>query len=433
MGATNRVELKVGADTRSAQAVMARFGEWLKGGFGMAVADRITSAFQRIPQAIQQAIETGIRFNSTIEDAQLGMAGLLRAIAPERFGTLEDALSASSVLMRELRKEAETTAATFGQLVEATQGLMGPALSAGIPIDRVAKLASMIARTVGTVMPGAPGYQIMQEGRALLTGDIGPAAFVAKSIPGITKQGIDDATKAGRLFEYLEDKLGAFNEAAARGAETFTVLASNLKDAFEGVTADATTPLFTDLKTFLKDLRALVQSAEFQQALKVISNAASIAVKAATPAARQGLSGVSMFAEVLRLGGGLQTAVITSAYAAASSEVRAMGPAIGEAIASQLRPSPSEARSTMHWGAVGWTPSAPPNAGARPIPQNTISDLMKGRGIGGPQSSLSSSGLFLTRAEAYMQRRGIELQRTMVDELRRIRELLTGKGITLEW
>lgn len=46
---------------------------------------------------------------------------------------------------------------------------------------------------------------------------------------------------------------------------------------------------------------------------------------------------------------------------------------------------------------------------------------------------MSASGLYLTRAEAYVQRQGLSLQRTMVDELRRIREVLTGKGLTLEW
>lgn len=117
---------------------------------------------------------------------------------------------------------------------------MGPALTAGVPINRIPALSSMIARAVSTVMPNSPGYQIMQEGRAMITGELGSAAMVARSIPGITSQGIQQARQAEKLFEYLEEKLGAFNEAAGRSAETLSVLRSNLADAFQGATSEAT-------------------------------------------------------------------------------------------------------------------------------------------------------------------------------------------------
>ena len=58
--------------------------------------------------------------------------------------------------------------------------------------------------------------QIGQEARALLTGQIGPDAQVARSL-GITGDQIKSAIKAGTLFEFLETKMGAFNTAADLG------------------------------------------------------------------------------------------------------------------------------------------------------------------------------------------------------------------------
>lgn len=96
MGLANKVELQVGANTSKAQASMAAFGNWLKTGFGIDIAGRLNSALMRIPAALQQAIETGIRFNSMLEDSELGIAGLLRAIARSALcSSLDAALAAS--------------------------------------------------------------------------------------------------------------------------------------------------------------------------------------------------------------------------------------------------------------------------------------------------------------------------------------------------
>jgi hypothetical protein len=434
MGANSKIELQVGADTQKAQASIAAFGNWLKSGFGLAVANRLTNALARIPEAIAKAVETGLKFNSTLEDAELGMAGLLRAIAPEKFATLDAALAASQGMMRDLRKEAETTAATFGQLVEASQGLMGPALTAGIPLEKMAKLASMIARTVGTVMPGAPGYQIMQEGRALLTGDIGPAAFVAKTIPGITKQAIDEATRAGRLFEFLEERLGAFNEVATRGAETFTVLTSNLKDAFEGVMGDSTKPLFDNLKSFLKDLRSLVLSPEFQRAVAILGNVASAGVETSSAMLRSTIAGGDAFAMTLAYAGNLGMALSSGLVAAGNAEERAFGRNLGEFIAASLAPrmsspsTPGQAFTTQHWGTVGMAPAMDQSPS-----KERLADLVKSMALSTPKSGFSAAGLYLTRAEAHMQRQGLNLQKAMLDKLSQIEQRLAGRGLQLEW
>lgn len=433
MAARSKVELQVGADTKQAEKVFQSFGQWLKGGFGIDISNRLNAALLRVPQAIQRAVETGVKFNQTLEDSELGIAGLLRAIAPERFSTLDAAIAASAGMMRELRREAESTSATFGQLVEASQGLMGPALTAGIPLDRMARLASMIARTVGTVMPGAPGYQIMQEGRALLTGDIGPAAFVAKSIPGITREAIQEATKMGRLFEFLEERLGAFNEAAERGSSTFTVLASNLKDAFEGVTADATKPLFDSLKDFLRGLRDLVESPTFREAIGNLSLAAKAGVETGGTVMSGLLTGYNRAVSMLEhmfsgaaVGWG-QDGIYGAMQGIGQGALDYMAGRVGARIAEGmvLRPGLPAEQTPSGAATSGW------NTPAKSITAKALAEAMRGLELRAPTSGISRSGLFVTRAEAFMQRQGLNLQRTMVEELKEIRAALTTRGIQI--
>lgn len=117
-----RIQVKVGADVADAQRVMARFGEWIKGGFGIQLANRLTQVFERVPAMLEKTLKVGVAFNSTLEDAELGFAGLLRAISPENFKSLDEAINGSREVIKGLRREAETTASTFEQLVTATQG-----------------------------------------------------------------------------------------------------------------------------------------------------------------------------------------------------------------------------------------------------------------------------------------------------------------------
>jgi hypothetical protein len=438
MAERNRVELEVNANTRGAQAAMASFGDWLKTGFGIDIAGRLTSAFAQLPQMLERALKVGVQFNSTLEDAELGFAGLMRAIDPDRFKSLDDALNGSRKVIKELRKEAESTAATFEQLVEATQGLMGPALSAGVPLEKLPQLSSMIARTVGTVMPGAPGYQIMQEGRALITGDIGPSAMVAKSIPGITKQGIEEAKASGKLFEYLQDKLGAFNEAAGRSGQTLTVLTSNLQDAFQGQMADATTGLFASLKDFVRMLTDLVKSDAFSETMSNLAAGASLVVGGGTEAAPGLMYYFNRFTENL-----------SDELASASSGFtglmdfglkRSMSAKDMEDYLAKDRDVAKEARKDLRQRAAAEADSAkippPSKKAAIPAPRDPdklYAALLKDTSFAAPKSSLASAGLYLTQAQAILSRQSLNLQTTMARELTSIREFLIRSKFEVTW
>lgn len=274
-----KVQLQVGADTREAvskfDALFARIADGMKLGLGLDVGQRITQAIAEIPQRLKGWMDTGIAFNSQLESANISIAAMLHQFDKSKWGSMEAGLKTSAELIKAMRHEAETTVATFEDLLGASQVFMGPALSAGLRAEQVPALASMLSRAVSTLLGPqfANPMQLAQEGRALLTGDIGPDATVARQL-GITRQDILQARQSGRLLEFLTGKLGAFNEAAELSAQSLSGLKSNLQDAWNGISAEATKPVFERLKKITSDVIRYVGSPEFERGAIALGQAA---------------------------------------------------------------------------------------------------------------------------------------------------------------
>lgn len=214
-------------------------------------------------RALSGTVGAGIKFNDTIEGVRIGLAGMLRQMQPGMFRTWEMAIGGAERIMSGLKIEALTTVATFQDLAEATQGLIGPILSSGIPLEKASATAALMARATSALMPWARGGQIIQEGRALMTGNINQNAFIANAL-GITREQVMEARRAGRMYEFLTEKLGAFNRASSEAANTLNGLTSNLRDAFEFAMAEASEGVFSELKSFVSSVKEYVGGPEFK-------------------------------------------------------------------------------------------------------------------------------------------------------------------------
>ena len=237
--------------------VFGAIGSDMFGAIGGAVA------IGSITRAFEGAISTGLKFNETVEGVRIGLAGMMMQMHPGMFKTWESATTGAEKILAGLKVEALTTVATFQDLAQATQGLIGPILSAGIPLEKASATAAMIARATSAIMPWAREGQIIQEGRALLTGNINQNAFIANAL-GISREQIMEARKAGTVMEFLNKKLGAFNIASAEAANTLSGLISNTRDAFQFSMGEATESMLSQLKTFVIDIKAYVGSQEFK-------------------------------------------------------------------------------------------------------------------------------------------------------------------------
>ena len=189
-------------------------------------------------------ITEGVQFNSTLEQAALGIAAVQKQANPAKFRTFDDALNASASTIELLKKKAAESPATFEQLVSGLQGISGAATAANIPLRKQVDLVVMMSQALSGL--GIRSEQILQESRALLTGNITEDAAAAKLL-GITSQDIAKAKEGGQLFEFLSAKMSAFAEAGKRGQNTFATAASNLEDALTQLKGRVAEPIFSAL------------------------------------------------------------------------------------------------------------------------------------------------------------------------------------------
>jgi hypothetical protein len=275
--AQRKIDILVEANARTQQAqreinalsnAAKNFVQGIAQGFGQAAYGQIQNAILGIPKAFADAVKEGIRFNQTLETAQLGISAILRQFDGGRLDTFNKAFQVSGVLMDEIRERAQTSAASVETLVESYQTLAGALFAAKVPMQDHIRLTTLLANAITGA--GLPQEQIAQEARAILTGTITQDARFAKMLFSDPKlrQSYDQARGRGQLGPWLEQNLKSFDEAAKRSGNTLSVISSNLKDAYSAVMGLLTVDLFEELKGFLQALTEFIKSPAFKQMLK---------------------------------------------------------------------------------------------------------------------------------------------------------------------
>lgn len=240
----------------------------LKMGFLGGVGFNAVGLVAQIPAQINQVISKGVQFNATLESAQLGVAAVMKQFdSAGRFKTFDSALAESTKAIELLKKAAAESPATFEQLVQAYQGTAGAMASSGMTIQQQVQTIVTMSQTLAGL--GIRNEQILQETRALLTGNITEDAAAAR-ILGITKAMVEKAKSEGKLFDFLMEKTSAFAEAGKRGATTFNTAMSNVEDVFTQTAAELTKDIFaTQREGFLK-LSEAMKTNEFRDGLQSI-------------------------------------------------------------------------------------------------------------------------------------------------------------------
>lgn len=211
----------------------------------------------------------GIKFNQTIENAEIAMASLFVTVGRIRDaqGNLVTGAKAFALAQgvaaeqtRLLRLDAVQTTATFVELQRAFQAGIGPGLEAGLKIDEIREVTVRIAQAASAL--GLENNQLVEEIRSLLRGTIQSRTTVVASVLGITNEDIRAAKEAGDLIGFLRKKLDGFSEAALAIQGTLTGLSARLKDTFGVTTGAASEKLFRELKFTLVELSNLFVTIE---------------------------------------------------------------------------------------------------------------------------------------------------------------------------
>ena len=201
------------------------------------------------------AVSPGLKFNESIESAQLGIASLITSTMELRDHTgqllpLEakyaEAKRVSAHETDQLRIAGLATVATTEQLVEAYQQAVGPLTRAGVQLEDVRRLTIGIVQAAGAL--GMPMFQINEEVRSIAEGTINVHSRVAKTL-GITNEQLGAWRASNTLVDELNKRLEAFNIAGIEAMETWRGIKSNMADALGYLMGKATEPLFEALKT----------------------------------------------------------------------------------------------------------------------------------------------------------------------------------------
>jgi hypothetical protein len=247
---------------------------------------------------LRDLTEKGVKFNQTLQDARLGVAAILRQFNPQGFKTLTDAMTVSAAAIEELKKKAVESPASFRQLVQGFQGIAGAATSAGISLRNQVDLVVLMSQALAGL--GIRPEQLLQESRALITGNINEDAMAAR-ILGIKKADIELAKEQGRVYEFLREKLSAFAEAGAYASTTFTGAVSNLGDIVEQKLGEITLPIFEALRTSALDLTQAIKGADLAEAFRATAEKAADFIKAVAWLGSQGITHIKAIAAALEV------------------------------------------------------------------------------------------------------------------------------------
>ena len=263
------------------------FGNIFKGVFAGNIASTAISSMAAaardgvgtVVHFFSESIKEGVRFNATLETSKLGIAAVLKQFDPVRYKNFADATRDAASAIELLKQKALESPATFEALLQAFQATTGQMTAAGIAMDKQVGLVTNMSQALSGL--GIRSEQILQETRALVTGNINEDAMAAR-ILGITSADIARAKEKGQLYEFLSSKISAFAEAGRLGAQSITTLESNLQDARTQQAANSTVNLAEAYRQLLTAVTAGVGTESYASVMRAFSDAAATALSYVT-------------------------------------------------------------------------------------------------------------------------------------------------------
>lgn len=208
---------------------------------------------QKAAGAAFAALQSGVNFNSQVENAQTGIAGILASVAvydtkltgaagaAEKFAKAQ---GDATKIMGQLKVAAIETTATLGEMVDAYQLGLAPMISAGIPLEKTVMATQRLTQAMNAL--GVPMAQAGIEIRQFFEGDYQRSRLLQGL--NITKEEIKKAAAEGKTLELLETRTMALAAAGKTAAMSFSGLGSNIKDSLEQISGEGSKELFGALK-----------------------------------------------------------------------------------------------------------------------------------------------------------------------------------------
>ncbi|MEN6477857.1 MAG: hypothetical protein ABFC75_07715, partial [Rectinema sp.] len=215
-----------------------------------------------VSASFEKMISSSMEYNETIESSTLGFAALLSSqgkFINQQGKTLEGeqkinaAIQMSSDLMQQLEKDNLQTAATLPQLVKAMQASLSPSLSTGLSVDQARRYTVAVVQAASAMR--IPLDMLAEETRSMLKGTIEPRNSLVATALGIRNEDVEKYRgNAQGLFDFLMNRLKAFNDFGILTQNTYSGIMSNAADAALKALGTGTQPFFEYFKSEMKGI-----------------------------------------------------------------------------------------------------------------------------------------------------------------------------------
>jgi hypothetical protein len=197
--------------------------------------------------------QRGLEVHRSLEQVRLGIAAIITSLGDVKVNDLpvegaekfRAAMVVSGEQLKKLQVDAVNTVATFEQIAPAFQAALAPGLAAKLTLDEIREITVKVVQAASAI--GLPLDQVNQEVRALLDGTINEDARLAKVL-GISNEMVKSWKAQGKLAEELNKRLAGFAVAGVEAAQTMDGLTSNLEEALNVFSTEATGRAFAALK-----------------------------------------------------------------------------------------------------------------------------------------------------------------------------------------
>ena len=217
-----------------------------------------------LARGIAEVIQEGVRFNALVEEARIGLAGIIANTFEIRDAngdlvTGAQAYSAGLALaegqMSRLRAATITTAFEFEDLLRSLTIASSAVAGTNTNLEKTVGIVVKLSRVASAInlTPSEFGTQTGQvlSGSTRVQTRLARALFPGQDATEINEQ-IKSFREAGTLIQELEQRALAFQFAAKDIQNTLTSLADNAQDAFKLFAGEATTEVFDQIKAALR-------------------------------------------------------------------------------------------------------------------------------------------------------------------------------------
>jgi len=232
--------------------------------------DAVRKAIDFYNSTIGRVINTGVKFNATLETAQFAIAGTLQQFdSTGKINSFDAAMKQAASSITLLKSEALKSQATFESLLEAVSISAPTALAAGMSIENLI----VTVRKLGSLYSSMGIMNVPSEIRQTITGRYTARDFGAMSL-GANQEKLQQMVsmrQGNELAQYIQDLIAPRVQASEAAMEGFNGRLSNFIDLYQQVSAEISKDVFNELRESYAKLQNAISDDSLKKSLEEIA------------------------------------------------------------------------------------------------------------------------------------------------------------------